>query len=113
MRKSGYRVSNDNGKGDKNVKRSNDLANQGSGGHITSTGPCKTVKVQEEIYRRRIALNHRLQTGHDGVTALCYQQIRIFLDNVQLRCWPLHQGRKKIRIIVRVPLIANVTKCDI
>ena len=59
-----------------NVKRSHDLAKQGYGGPITSTGACKTVKVQEEIYRRWIALHHRLQTGHDGVTALCYQQIR-------------------------------------
>ena len=39
----------------KNVKQSHDLANQGSGGHITSTGPCKTVKVQVESYRRWIA----------------------------------------------------------
>ena len=38
------------------------------------------MPVQEEIYvyRRWIALRHRLhaQTGHDGVTALCYEQTR-------------------------------------
>ena len=73
MRKSGYRVSNDSGNGDRKRKTT---ANQGSGGHLTRKGPCKTLSVQEEIYRRWIALRHRLQTGHDGVTALCYEQIR-------------------------------------
>ena len=34
------------------------------------------MPVQEEIYRRWIALRHRLQTGHDGVTALCYDICR-------------------------------------
>ena len=59
-----------------NVKQSHDGANQGSIGHLTHKGPCKTVPVQEEIYRRWITLRHRLQTGHDRVTVLCYEQIR-------------------------------------
>ena len=60
-----------------NVKRRHDRANQGSGGHLARKGHCKTVPVQEEIYGRWIALRHRLQTGHDGVKTLCYEQIRL------------------------------------
>ena len=40
----------------KSIKQSHDGANQGSAGHLTHKGPCKMVPVQEEIYRRWIAL---------------------------------------------------------
>ena len=70
--KSHYHASNNEGNEDRKRKR----ANQDSGGHLTHKGPCKTVPVQEKIYRRWIALHHGLKTGHDDVTVLCYEQIQ-------------------------------------